>query len=357
MASQATWLTNDASCATHVKVIKLSYTWVLHNFSLRREENGRRIESSRFSTPVRGKACWLLELYPNGKDEASRGYVSLDIMRASHEKGDFLAEYKLSILDGEKREVHVQKMTSRFPPWGRWGFAKFIARDRLLKGADRLLPDDTLTIQCEVLAFVESVNVSQPMGAVAVKVPACRLSQDFGLLLESRQSCDVVLKVEGREIRAHKLILAARSPVFAAMFEHKMKESKLGRVEITDCDFEVFNEVVEFIYTGRAPKLNDMAEQVLRAADKYDLGRLKAMCEDALSSKLSVETAAELLVLADTHNADQLKANALLFIKAHGASVVETDGWKKMASEDAHLVTEAFCALVAENAALGTGQK
>ncbi|XP_077544716.1 speckle-type POZ protein-like [Haemaphysalis longicornis] len=311
MASQTSWLTNDASCATHVKVIKLSYTWAIHNFSLRHEETGRRIESSRFSTPVRGKACWLLELYPNGKDEASRG----------------------------------------------WGFAKFIARDRLLKGADRLLPDDTLTIQCEVLAFVESVNVSQPMGAVAVKVPACRLSQDFGLLLESRQSCDVVLKVEGREIRAHKLVLAARSPVFAAMFEHKMKESKLGRVEITDCDFEVFNEVVEFIYTGRAPKLNDMAEQVLRAADKYDLGRLKAMCEDALSSKLSVETAAELLVLADTHNADQLKANALLFIKAHGASVVETDGWKKMASEDAHLVTEAFCALVAENAALGTGQK
>lgn len=162
---------------------------------------------------------------------------------------------------------------------------------------------------------MDSVNISPQNRAVSVDVPECNLSDDFGHLLESPQLSDVILSVQGKEIRAHKVELAARCTVFAAMFQHEMKEEKEGRVEITFCDFEVLFQVMEYIYTGRATKLDQMAAQVLVAANKYDLVRLKAMCEDVLCSKLSVEKAAETLVLADTHNADQLKANALEFIR------------------------------------------
>ncbi|KAF3699860.1 Speckle-type POZ protein HIB -like protein 1 PDX-1 C-terminal-interacting factor 1 [Channa argus] len=37
-----------------------------------------------------------------------------------------------------------------------------------------------------------------------------------------------------------------------------------------------------FIYTGKAPNLDKMADDLLAAADKYALVRLKVMCEDAL---------------------------------------------------------------------------
>ncbi|KAH9364039.1 hypothetical protein HPB48_000112 [Haemaphysalis longicornis] len=137
------------------------------------------------------------------------------------------------------------------------------------------------------------------------------------------------------------------------MFEHEMKEKVQGRVKITDFSFGVFRQVIEFIYTGRAPKLNQMADKVLVAAEKYDLGRLKAMCEDVLCKKLSVGTAAEMLVLADMHNADQLKANTLRFIRANAAGVTETDGWKMVETENAHLVSEAFRALVVDSVAAG----
>ena len=45
----------------------------------------------------------------------------------------------------------------------------------------------------------------------------------------------------------------------------------------------------------------------LPAALQYALDRLKVMCEEALCSELSVENAAETLILADMHNAQQLK--------------------------------------------------
>lgn len=47
---------------------------------------------------------------------------------------------------------------------------------------------------------------------------------------------------------------------------------------------------------------------------QYALERLKVMCEEALCSNLSIENAAEILILADLHSADQLKAQAIDFI-------------------------------------------
>lgn len=47
---------------------------------------------------------------------------------------------------------------------------------------------------------------------------------------------------------------------------------------------------------------------------QYALEKLKVMCEEALCVGLSVETAAETLILADLHSADQLKAQTIEFI-------------------------------------------
>lgn len=114
-----------------------------------------------------------------------------------------------------------------------------------------------------------------------------------------------------------------------------MEERKQNRVAITDVDHEVLKEMLRFIYTGKAPNLEKMADDLLAAADKvrrgealkflivlltthlhpqYALEKLKVMCEEALCVNLSVETAAETLILADLHSADQLKAQTIDFI-------------------------------------------
>ena len=74
-------------------------------------------------------------------------------------------------------------------------------------------------------------------------------------------------KVQSWLIICYYAILA-RSPVFAAMFEHEMEERKQNRVAITDVDHEVLKEMLRFIYTGKAPNLEKMADDLLAAADK-----------------------------------------------------------------------------------------
>ena len=149
-----------------------------------------------------------------------------------------------------------------------WGFKKFIRRDFLLDETNGLLPDDRLTLYCEVSVVADSINHSGQSSISQFKIPDCRLADDLGSLFDSAKFSDVILSVAGAEFNAHKSILAARSPVFAAMFEHEMEEKKQNRVEIIDMDKEVLSEMLKFIYTGRSTNLEKMADDLLAAADK-----------------------------------------------------------------------------------------
>ena len=80
------------------------------------------------------------------------------------------------------------------------------------------------------------------------------------------------------------------------------------RIEVNDVEPDVMADMLRFIYTDKAPNLETMAAELLAAADKYALERLKVMCEEALCNNLTVENVSEILILADRHSAEQLKA-------------------------------------------------
>ncbi|ETE67981.1 Speckle-type POZ protein [Ophiophagus hannah] len=293
-------------CRELIKVVKFSYMWTINNFSFCREEMGEVIKSSTFSSGANDKLKWCLRVNPKGLDEESKDYLSLYLLLVSCPKSEVRAKFKFSILNAKGEETKAMESES----------LSVCARQRL-------------GIQ-EVSVVQDSVNISGQNSMNMVKVPECRLADELGGLWENSRFTDCSL---------------SRSPVFSAMFEHEMEESKKNRVEINDVEPEVFKEMMCFIYTGKAPNLDKMADDLLAAADKYALERLKVMCEDALCSNLSVENAAEILILADLHSADQLKTQAVDFINYHASDVMETAGWKSMVVSHPHLVAEAYRSL------------
>ncbi|XP_044020999.1 speckle-type POZ protein-like [Aphidius gifuensis] len=132
-----------------------------------------------------------------------------------------------------------------------------------------------------------------------------------GLLsyLENKKFSDIISEVDGKEFKAHKMILSLKSPVFSAMFDHEsMKESRDNRVVINDIDVDVVKQMLEYIYTEKTPsKINDCVQDLLGAANKYQIDDLKEICENNIMGKITVANAVDTLVVADRYDTKELK--------------------------------------------------
>lgn len=71
-------------------------------------------------------------------------------------------------------------------------------------------------------------------------MPVSDIGQHFGQLLESRKGADVNFQVNGEVFAAHKLVLAARSPVFRAQLFGQMKDQNTEFINIEEMEVPVF---------------------------------------------------------------------------------------------------------------------
>ena len=77
------------------------------------------------------------------------------------------------------------------------------------------------------------------------------------------------------------------------------------------------------MYAGKIENLNTRSPRLLEAADKYQLSELKEICEESLCDNLTVDTCLECLVLADLHNAEELKNASVKFVVEHSEEFVD----------------------------------
>ncbi len=156
-------------------------------------------------------------------------------------------------------------------------------------------------------------------------------------LFQSRLLGDFTFVVDGVEIVAHKAVLAARSPVFAAMFRNEMREKVSNRADIVDVDADTFQELLRFIYTGTVEKLSELVREILAASTKYDLKCLQHLCELEMCDQMSVDNVVEFLVLADLFSAPLLIRRAVQFFHWNHRAIFKTDQWKKLEKSHPHL--------------------
>lgn len=95
----------------------------------------------------------------------------------------------------------------------------------------------------------------------------------------------------------------------------------MNRVDIPDFEYDIILEMLRYMYSGKVRQLDALAMQLLAAADKYQLDKLKALCEECLCASLTVDNVCDVVVLSDFHSAEQLRHNCIEFINTHAAEV------------------------------------
>ncbi|EFX77438.1 hypothetical protein DAPPUDRAFT_54255 [Daphnia pulex] len=115
------------------------------------------------------------------------------------------------------------------------------------------------------------------------------------------------------------------------MFQHNFKENQEKMVEIKDINLEVFEALLCYIYTGNIySRRNVDGAELFVAADKYAVETLKEECALFLSRKLTVENAAQYLVLAHLHNSPKLHEKSLDFISKNAKAICSRKDWMEI---------------------------
>ncbi|EAZ16142.1 hypothetical protein OsJ_31589 [Oryza sativa Japonica Group] len=214
----------------------------------------------------------------------------------------------------------------------------------------RYYPNGDIAMFADYISFhlMLDENATSTKGVkVKAQFQICFADQKLGKLLDTEKGADVVFGVGGETFAAHRCVLAAQSPVFSAELFGPMKDSdRAGVVRIDDMEAQVFKALLRFMYTDSLPEMEEeedtMCQHLLVAADRYNLERLKLICEDRLCKHVGVGTVVNILTLAGQHHCDGLKKACLHFLgsPANLSAVLAGDGFEQLSRSCPSLVNE-----------------
>lgn len=221
--------------------------------------------------------------------------------------------------------------------------------------------NDVLTIKFEI-EVLEGSSLKLSALEPPVKVPPASITTDFMSLLETGKHSDVTFTVEGESIKAHSLILCARSEVFATLLHAGMSETVSKQIEIQDCDAVTFKALLHFLYTDDFNSMHEMMkttgkssvcsgksgnlhttdtcspqisflQNILAVSHKYQLSRLRLWSEQQLCHHVSVSDVCSILCHANLYEAKQLEETCLKFIQKNLATVTLTPAYGSLSKE------------------------
>uniref|UniRef100_A0ACD5ZXP2 Uncharacterized protein n=3 Tax=Avena sativa TaxID=4498 RepID=A0ACD5ZXP2_AVESA len=310
--------------------------------------NGEEISSGLFMV---GGLKWYMWYCPNGCEEISADFISVylwcdDVGAEEAVKVRCVFSFIDQVEYQKPMFIRATEPHSFSSEVNWFGYEKFMRRDAFERSTH--LMDDCFTIRCDIMVCKDP-NARDDGGTIS----------DIGLhldyLLQNKVGADVTFEVRGETFTAHRCVLAARSTVFRAQLFGPMREGTTSSViQIKDMEAELFRALLSFIYTGVFPDMgkdDNMEEHkaegveeeekeedvswlqaLFVAADRYDLQRLKRLCEDNLSEHIGLSSVASTLALAEQHVCHGLKDACLKFIQALSpcclGKVMETDGWE-----------------------------
>jgi speckle-type POZ protein len=189
------------------------------------------------------------------------------------------------------------------------------------------IKDDALTLDINIETWQE--DTTEMINCLIDKAPI-NLNIQMTKMLTDQTLTDVTLKVKDKEFKAHKVVLAAASPVFEAMFKEGTREHESNFVKIEDIDSDVFKVFLRYLYSGQVHQLDEMVSDLLAAADKYDVQPLREICIQHMAKNISADNAVDMLALAHRHSIDSIKSVASEYLRKNFVDVTRTDSWTSL---------------------------
>ncbi|KFM83121.1 Speckle-type POZ protein, partial [Stegodyphus mimosarum] len=338
---------NKVHARSKINVKNCRYTWVIENFSGLSRSIGEKVLTTSFLPQGQSFDLLFQPKWSRGDDDDD---VSVFLFRSwfGREEEAVRVKFKVSIIDINNELQHTAVLNEMFETGEKFGFCPFVKRDILIKEEKNLLPNDTLTLQCDI-SVSDGRLISSDIHEVFLTdaYAGCndnhlrKLGEDLEALYKSKKLSDISIRVKNEEFPVHKVILMARSPVFYHMFSHETAEKETNVIEISDIEPNAVEIMLQYIYSGQLKNVNmQNAFELYSASEKYQLLDMKSKCCAYLSSSLTVDNVCDVLILADMHNDDKLKLVAKQFFSSNACNAMETSKWQNIMKNNLALASE-----------------
>ena len=130
--------------------------------------------------------------------------------------------------------------------------------------------------------------------------------------------CDVTIRCDDeRTFDAHRLVLAAASPYFRAMFQNNMTERSQHIVHLQGVDSASLNALIDYAYTANIGLNVDTIANLLSTANMLRFEEVEKVCVEFLCKNLNVTNCVDVCAIADTLNLEELHDITEVYMTKH----------------------------------------
>jgi hypothetical protein len=140
-------------------------------------------------------------------------------------------------------------------------------------------------------------------------------------LRRNEELCDVELVVDNHCYRAHRVVLAASSMYFRAMFCRQMAESGQRRIAIQGVEGDALSALIKFSYTCVLEINEDNAQNLLAASNFLQMLHAREACCQFLKERLDVINCLDVADFAEFQSCEDLLDSALTYCRNHFSDV------------------------------------
>ncbi|XP_046683546.1 kelch-like ECH-associated protein 1B [Homalodisca vitripennis] len=136
---------------------------------------------------------------------------------------------------------------------------------------------------------------------------------------------DIILEVGSESFQAHKVVLAAASPYFKAMFTGGLMECGMTKVKLQGVNPTAMAKIIVFMYTGTIRVTEPTVCQVLPAATMLQVANVVEACCTFLERQLDPTNAIGIAAFAEQHGCRDLLFKANRFIEQHFTQICQEE--------------------------------
>ncbi|KAF0900526.1 hypothetical protein E2562_032122 [Oryza meyeriana var. granulata] len=254
---------------------------------------------------------WAVRYHPEGDAHEENGYVAVFVVLVTKDAAAWAhVDFRLLNQTTDKTvSFFMEKDTILFDSGSEdlstWGTGE-LATKSFLEGSP-YVAGDCLKIECVLDVCRDRLTFDDPPpSGPPIQYPA-------------DEPGDITFKIAGETFTAHVSVLAARAP---GLVNRKTTTPATVIIDNEAIPAAAFGALLHFAYTDTLPVVSGldgaghkaMMRDVLLAAERYGMGRLRAICERAMCKSLDAVTAADTLAMADQHGFDELRQRCAEFM-------------------------------------------